>query len=140
MPAAGPAPERSSNLSLLRCLAHPCSQNEDQGLRRRNERERTVSSGSLWGCFFSPFNFGVCSCRCSGASLPSSNRLEEAVVGSSLFSLHLHLHVPAAPRAAPEDHSPGYEQGRRCLIHPGRSHLVLPRVGDFTVSKRTVIL
>lgn len=138
MPAAGPAPERSGNLSLLRCLAHPCSQNEDQGLRRRNERERTVSSGSLWGCFFSPFDFGVY--LCSGTSLSSSNRLEEAVVGSSLFSLRLHLRVAAAPRAAPEDHSPGYEQGRRCLIHPGRSHLVLPRVGDFTVSKRTVIL
>lgn len=54
-----PRPEQSRNLSLLRCLTHSCSQNEDQGLRRRNEREWTVSFGWVWVGFFF-FLFSTC--------------------------------------------------------------------------------
>lgn len=101
-----PRPEQSRNLSLLRCLTHSCSQNEDQGLRRRNEREWTVSFGWVWVGFFFPFlHLWGYLCHCTPSLLhppwDGNSSPEERVVGTSRSPSCLHLPFPADSWAAP---------------------------------------
>lgn len=142
-----PWPEQIHNLSLLRCLTHSCSQNEDQGLRRRNEREWTVSFGLVWFFLLSICVWGAVCHWTEG--LGSSQALPASCILSQMRIPALRkgwLNQPLSLVSSPPvpnrflGCSPCSKQGKSSLIHLGRSRLVLPREGNFIVSKRTVIL